>query len=151
MNQGIATALAAIGAAQVLKVPIKQMTTDEWDWSALFGTGGMPSSHSAGVTALATYVALKEGIRSVDFALAAVFGVIVMYDAMGIRRHAGETAVEVNELKEEVEKLAKEHPGVYHQKREKELKEMLGHLPSEVVGGSLLGIAIGTVSYLLTE
>jgi acid phosphatase family membrane protein YuiD len=151
MNQGIATALTAIGAAQALKVPIKQKITGEWDWSVLLQTGGMPSSHSAGVTALATYVAWKKGWRTVDFALSSIFGMIVMYDAMGIRRYAGETAMEVNDLKVEVEKLAKEHPGIYHKKREKELKEMLGHMPREVAAGSLLGLAVGTLSYWLVR
>jgi acid phosphatase family membrane protein YuiD len=151
MNQGIATALTAIGAAQALKVPIKQRITGEWDWSVLLQTGGMPSSHSAGVTALATYVAWKKGLRTVDFALSTIFGMIVMYDAMGVRRYAGETAMEVNDLKVEVEKLAKEHPGIYHKKREKELKEMLGHMPREVAAGSLLGLAVGTLSYWLVR
>lgn len=151
MNKGIEAALMAIGTAQLMKVSLKRCKEGVWDGAALLETGGMPSSHSAGVTALATYIALSKGVRTIDFALASIFGLIIMYDAMGIRRHAGETAVEVNDLKEEVEKLARKHRGGYHQKREKELKEVLGHLPGEVAVGCLLGIGVGSLSYLLTE
>lgn len=149
MNRGITTALASIGAAQALKLPIGYSKTKRWDWSSFLQTGGMPSSHSAGVASLATYIALKRGIPTVDFALSAVFGMIVMYDAMGIRRHTGEIAVEVNELDAQIERLSEQHPGIYHVKREKELKEQLGHLPIEVLGGSLLGIAMGAFSFWL--
>lgn len=149
MNRGLVTALVGLGLAQVLKIPIRYAQSGEWDWKKLVATGGMPSSHSASVTSLATYVALKKGVCSLDFAISAIFGLIVMYDAMGIRRHAGEIAVEVNELNAEMERLADQHPGVYHEKRDKELKEMLGHLPQEVVGGSILGLAVGATSYML--
>jgi acid phosphatase family membrane protein YuiD len=149
MNPGIITALSAIGAAQLMKVPIKRWRTGRWDKSALFQAGGMPSSHSAGVSALATYVGLKRGMRTVDLALAAIFGMIVMYDAAGVRRQAGEIAVEVNNLEEEVEKLVLHHSGEYHRAREKDLKEQIGHLPEEVLAGSLLGIAVGTAGYYL--
>jgi acid phosphatase family membrane protein YuiD len=148
MNRGLATAMTALGLAQALKVPIEYARKGKWNFAKLVETGGMPSSHSAAVSSLAAYVALKRGLCSVDFAISTIFGLIVMYDAMGIRRHAGEIAVEVNDLKVEVEQLADHHPGVYHEKKEKELKEMLGHLPEEVIGGCLLGIGLGTVSYI---
>lgn len=151
MNRALTAALLGIGTAQALKLPIHYTKTREWDWSQLIETGGMPSSHSAGVSALASYVALKRGFSAVDFALSAVFGAIVMYDAMGVRRHAGEIAIEVNELDEQVERLAQEHPGIYHVRRRKELEERIGHMPVEVLGGALLGVAIGTLSYLLEK
>ena len=73
--------------------------------------------------------AMKRGLSAIDFAVSSVFGAVVMYDAMGIRRSAGEIAVEVNDLDEQVERLAKQHPGLYHARRRKALKERLGHLP----------------------
>jgi acid phosphatase family membrane protein YuiD len=150
MNKAFTTAIAAMGAAQLIKMQLKRRETGVTDWLTLTQTGGMPSSHSAAVTSLATYVGFKKGWKSVPFALSSIFGMIVMYDAMGIRRHAGEIAMEVNQLEEEVEKLSNEHfPGDYHRKREKDLKELLGHMPAEVAGGALLGIGAGAVGYWL--
>jgi len=137
--------------AQALKLPIEYAREGKWRWSTLFRTGGMPSSHSAGVASLATYIALKKGVPAVDFAISTLFGLIVMYDAMGIRRHAGEMAVELNELDVKFEQLADQHPGVYHRRRDAELKEELGHMPLEVAAGALLGIGTGVLSYFLTE
>jgi hypothetical protein len=151
LNRGFTTALATIGIAQFLKLPIKKFRTGKWDVTNLLGTGGMPSSHSAAVTSLTTYIAMDKGVKSIDFALSTMFGLIVMYDAMGIRRHAGEIAMQVNKLDVEVEKLAGHHPGIYHQRRHKELKEMLGHQPEEVFGGAVLGTIIGTLSYLVQK
>ncbi|WP_274362394.1 divergent PAP2 family protein [Paenibacillus thermotolerans] len=149
MNRAVFTGLGSIALAQGLKVPIRFLQTGKWNWSALFQTGGMPSSHSAGVSALATYIALKKGVSAIDFAVSTIFGLIVMYDAMGIRRHAGEMAVELNELDAQMEKLADRHPGVYHARRAEALKEQLGHLPQEVAAGALLGAACGAASRLL--
>jgi uncharacterized protein len=145
MNRAIATALCSIGIAQVLKIPFEK-DKEKSMLQTIFSTGGMPSSHSAGVSSLATYVGIKKGFTSVDFALSTIFGLIVMYDAQGIRRHAGEIAIQVNDLDEELEKLAGEHPGVFHKRREKELKEMLGHQPEEVAGGAILGVLLGALS-----
>ncbi|WP_309119501.1 divergent PAP2 family protein [Paenibacillus sp.] len=147
MNRAIITGLSTIAATQALKLPLEYATNGTWNWKTLFRTGGMPSSHSAGVASLATYIALKKGVKAVDFAISSIFGLIVMYDAMGIRRHAGEMAVELNDLDERVEKLADQHPGLYHRERRAELKEELGHLPREVAVGAMLGIAAGILSY----
>ena len=73
MNKAIINAIGTIVLAQFLKIPIKKMTKGIWDWRMFFETGGMPSSHSAGVSALATYIALERGVKTIDFALAAVF------------------------------------------------------------------------------
>lgn len=147
MSRGITTALSAIGIAQLIKLPLRKIKTGKWEFSILKDTGGMPSSHSAGVSALTTYVGLKKGFHSVEFAVSTLFGLIVMYDAAGIRRHAGEIAIEVNELDKEVEKISGKEPGVYHERRRQELKERLGHQPSEVLAGSLLGVTVGVLSY----
>lgn len=149
MNRAIITALTTVGLAQAVKVPIRYSLTGEWDWSNLIKTGGMPSSHSAGVAALASYVGFKKGFNSIPFAIAGILSVIVMYDAMGIRRQAGNIATEVNDLQEAVVSLAERHPDVFHEKREKELEERLGHLPEEVLAGAILGICTGALSYAL--
>ncbi|MFD1039812.1 divergent PAP2 family protein [Virgibacillus byunsanensis] len=147
LNRSLLTALVGIGTAQFLKVPVKYMEHGTWDWKRLFGTGDMPSSHSSAVAALTTYVALKKGIPSIDFGVSSIFSLIVVYDAMGIRRQTGEIAMEVNVLNEQLEKFADTTPGYDHKKRKKKLEELLGHMPIEVVGGALLGVAIGAISY----
>jgi acid phosphatase family membrane protein YuiD len=141
------TGLISIALAQGLKLPLQFIQTGKWELSAVTETGGMPSSHSAGVASLAAYLALKKGTSAIDFAITTLFGLIVMYDAMGIRRSAGEMAVELNNLDVQVEQIAGQHPGVYHQKRKKALKEKLGHLPREVFTGALLGVVCGAISY----
>lgn len=151
MNKGILTALLTIGLAQFLKIPIKKIKTREWEWGTFFETGGMPSSHSAGVSSLATFIALKRGIPTIDFALSTVFGLIVMYDAQGIRRQSGELTIKVNELDEELERLAGQKDHHYHDKKEKKLKERLGHQPEEVLGGALFGMITGTIAHFLTK
>ena len=133
MNKGIITALSAIGLAQGLKVFTHKKITGEWDLKQAFTTGGMPSSHSAGVAALASYVAANRGTRHTETALAVVFGAIVMYDAQGIRRHTGEIAQLVNDLEENVVALSGNFPSFEVVKREEELKELLGHQPVEVL------------------
>jgi acid phosphatase family membrane protein YuiD len=144
-NRGLITAVAAVGAAQLLKLPLHYAKTGRWEMRKLIGSGGMPSSHSSGVSALAAYTAIKYGIKTPEFAISALFGVIVMYDAMNIRRHAGKIAMQVNDLDVDVEKLAGKHPGIYHTRRRDRLKESLGHEPREVAAGSLLGVLLGLV------
>lgn len=151
MNKPIFTALTAIGAAQLLKVPIKKAKTGKWDWRTIVETGGMPSSHSAGVASLATYIALDRGIPTIDFALSTVFGMIVMYDAQGIRRQTGELTIKVNDLDEQLERAVGQEDHHYHDRKEEKLKEMLGHQPEEVVGGAILGVFIGALGYILTK
>ncbi|MFC4322738.1 divergent PAP2 family protein [Litchfieldia salsa] len=151
MNKAVYTALVTIGLAQFVKIPIKKVKTGQWDWGTFVETGGMPSSHSAGVSSLATYVALKRGVPTIDFALSTVFGLIVMYDAQGIRRQAGEITLKVNELDEQVERLKGKDDDHFHDRKEKNLKEMLGHQPEEVIGGALFGMATGALGYFLTK
>ncbi|WP_078409576.1 divergent PAP2 family protein [Priestia abyssalis] len=151
MNKGVAISVTSIGLAQLLKIPIKKYQTGKWDWKMAVASGGMPSSHSAGVTSLATYVALRKGISSIDFALASVFGLIVMYDAQGIRRQTGEITLRVNTLDEEIERLAGEPDRQLIDLKNARLREMLGHQPEEVIGGALLGIVMGAFGYFLGE
>ncbi|WP_088007444.1 divergent PAP2 family protein [Indiicoccus explosivorum] len=146
MNRGIITAFSAIGLAQGLKILTHKNLTGEWDWRQAFTTGGMPSSHSAGVSALASYVASHRGARHTETALAVVFGVIVMYDAQGIRRHTGEIAQLVNDLEDSFVSISADFPSLEYVQREEELKELLGHQPIEVLGGGLIGLLLGLVS-----
>lgn len=152
MNRGITTALLSIGLAQFLKIPIKKVLTGKWDWAVFFETGGMPSSHSAGVSSLATFIALKRGISTIDFALSTIFGLIVMYDAQGVRRQTGELSIRVNDLYEDLDRLEKQQKRAeFHEEKEEKVKEVLGHQPEEVLGGAFLGVATGTLSYLLSK
>lgn len=151
MNRGISIALTSIGIAQALKIPLHYMKKKEWKPEQFLATGGMPSSHSAGVSSLATYIALKKGGSTIDFALSVVFGLIVMYDAQGIRRQTGELTLKVNDLDELVDKIKEDDPVKYEEKVPDPLKEVLGHKPGEVIGGALLGAAIGTAGYRLSK
>lgn len=148
VNRALQASLFSVVSAQLLKIPMEYVQTGKWNVKTMFTPGGMPSSHSAAVSSLASYIGLKKGFRSIEFSLAAILGLIVMYDASGVRRHAGETAIVVNDLEESIEKLAENHPEIGdYRKREKELKERLGHLPSEVIAGAAYGVAIGALSY----
>lgn len=143
MNRGIITALSAIGLAQGLKIITHKKLTGKWDLKQAFTTGGMPSSHSAGVAALASYVAANKGTRHTETAIAVVFGAIVMYDAQGIRRHTGEIAQLVNDLEDKVVTLSGNFPSSEFVEREKELNELLGHQPVEVAAGAIFGTLFG--------
>ncbi|WP_071395531.1 divergent PAP2 family protein [Bacillus tuaregi] len=152
MNKGVYIALLSIGLAQGLKIPIHFAKTGKWDPNLFFQTGGMPSSHSAGVASLTTFIALKRGLPTIDFALSMIYGLIVMYDAQGIRRQTGELTLKVNDLDDLLEKAHKDETTVeFEEKTPQKLKEMLGHQPEEVVGGAILGIITGTIGHLLTK
>jgi len=111
----------------------------------LTSTGGMPSSHSAAVTALSTGVALETGLNSAIFAVSAVFAIITMFDATGVRRQAGEQAIVLNRLVSDFNRFVEEAK-VWQKKAEqekrRELKELLGHKPIEVFFGGLTGILL---------
>ncbi|NQD64555.1 divergent PAP2 family protein [Bacillus haikouensis] len=151
MNKGILTALLSIVLAQGFKIPLHYMKKKEWKPELFFQTGGMPSSHSAGVASLTTFIALKKGVKTVDFALSFVFGLIVMYDAQGIRRQTGELTLKVNSLDELVRKAHQEESVEFEEKKPKLLKEMLGHQPQEVVGGAVLGLLMGALGFLISK
>lgn len=151
MNKGVYIALLSIGLAQGLKIPIHYVKKGELRPDLFFQTGGIPSSHSAGVSSLTTFIALKRGVPTVDFALSLVYGLIVMYDAQGIRRQTGELTLKVNSLGELVDKIHKDETVKFEEEGPKKLKEMLGHQPAEVLGGAILGVLTGTLGYLLTK
>ncbi|WP_026581141.1 divergent PAP2 family protein [Bacillus sp. J33] len=151
MNKGVYIALLSIGLAQGLKIPIHYVKKGELRPDLFFQTGGMPSSHSAGVSSLTTFIALKRGVPTFDFALSLIYGLIVMYDAQGIRRQTGELTLKVNSLGELVDKIHKDETVKFEEEGPKKLKEMLGHQPAEVLGGALLGVLTGTIGFLLTK
>jgi uncharacterized protein len=151
MNKGVYLALSSIALAQGLKIPIHYYKKKEWRPDLFFQTGGMPSSHSAGVSTLTTYIALQRGLPTFDFALSLVYGLIVMYDAQGIRRQTGELTLKVNSMHDLIEKVDKEESVEFEQEAPKKLKEMLGHQPEEVIGGAILGAIVGVVGHLCTK
>ncbi len=144
-------------SAQLLKTIIHVITTKKFSAERIFGAGGMPSSHSATVCALAITASRIYGITSSEFALSMVLALVVMYDACGVRRAAGLHAREINRMRKILDKLddetierldeeidieldSGENDGVT-----KDLKEFLGHTPFQVLCGALLGIIIGMV------
>ncbi len=142
-NQLLWTAIAASTSAQVIKVLLILVFERKWQPLRVLETGGMPSSHTASVAALSTACGLEFGFDSPFFALSAIFGMIVMYDATGIRRASGMQAELLNDLVAELRQLLTEGFAP------KPLKELLGHTYLEVFVGLLLGILVATLSYAL--
>ncbi|SET34004.1 hypothetical protein SAMN05216389_10959 [Oceanobacillus limi] len=152
LNFPLWAAFSGIILAQAIKVPITLIATKEFKPSLAFSTGGMPSSHSAAVTALSTAIGITEGVASSMFAISCIFSVIIMFDASGVRRHAGEQAVVLNKLHKDflyfVEEAKDWNKKEEYEKRE-ELKELLGHQPIEVFFGGIFGIIIAFLLYPL--
>lgn len=117
---------------KILTVAIKKKT---FKWTILFATGGMPSSHSSTVVAMATSVGLIDGFGSTTYAMAVCFATVVMFDAAGLRRNASKQAMVLNRM---IKELLSPDSNV----RTVKLKEFLGHTPTEVLVGALLGIAV---------
>ncbi len=134
-NPFLITAVSSWAIAQVLKVIINAFITKKFSLERLFGDGGMPSGHSATVSSLAVFTALRCGCGSFEFAVAAVMAIIVCHDAMGVRLETGKQAVVLNEIIKHFEDLAKQDLFSVT------LKEFVGHTPSQVCVGILLGIA----------
>ncbi len=133
-NKILWIAIFAWFVAQLIKVLIALGKEKRIRPSLFLGTGGMPSSHTSFVTAMTTSIGFVEGFNSSIFAVSAILSLIVMSDAAGIRRAAGEQAKVINKIAD-----ALEHEGDLF---DKELKELLGHTPVEVFGGLVLGITV---------
>lgn len=136
-NYILMVAIASWFVAQIIKIVIDVVINKKFHPERLIGAGGMPSSHSALVTSMTCAVGNRMGIGSGAFAIALTLSVIVMYDAMGVRRAAGEQAKIINKLTEEHRRDKKEELEI-----DRALKEYLGHTPLEVLSGALLGIAV---------
>ena len=132
-NEVLMAAILAWALAQFFKIISWAFVSRELNFKRLVEPGGMPSSHSAFVTSLCTGIGIHEGFDSTMFALAAVFAVIVMYDASGVRRAAGKQARVLNSIIEDLNRKEL-HP--------ERLRELLGHTPFEVLVGAALGILV---------
>ncbi len=120
---------------QTYKVIYDLITTKEINFKRILGAGGMPSSHSAVVTSLATMIGKSEGVNSPIFGIALIFAFVVMYDAAGVRRAAGKQAKILNKIVNT--------PGLTKEQVSEKLIETLGHTPIQVFVGALIGIIVG--------
>jgi hypothetical protein len=134
-NHTLEAALLAWLIAQITKVVLVLWEEKRWDLTRMIGSGGMPSSHSALIVAMAISVGKYEGLGSTAFAIAASIAMVVMYDAANVRREAGRQAELLNRI---VLDIYRDN----HLDQEK-LKELLGHTPVEVAAGALLGVLVG--------
>jgi len=133
-NRVLIAAVAAWLIGQFLKFPLEYILNRRWNWGIMFSSGGLPSSHSALVTAVTLSIGFQDGFDTSIFALAVAIAMIVIYDAAGVRRQAGIHAERINEImKNFIEN--RRFP-------EEDLKEMLGHTKFEVIAGVLLGVLI---------
>ena len=142
-NKVLIAGMSAWALAQIIKVPLYYLQTRRWNWALLFTTGGMPSSHSSLMTSTTLAIGLYYGFDSPIFALGVVLTMIVTYDAAGVRQQAGIHAQRINVIFGE---LLHGHPV-----SERDLREVLGHTPLEVIGGILLGLAVATAQWLLWQ
>ncbi len=129
--------IVAWALAQVAKVTLTSVRQRRLNLRVLAETGGMPSSHSAIVAGLTTAVGKYSGVGSAAFAIALIFTFVVMYDAAGLRRAAGRQAEVLNRLVEDLVHMR----GV----QEARLRELLGHTPTEVLVGALIGFVVGLI------
>ena len=141
-NRILLTAIAAWACSQVLKTIIFIIVNKKFDPERLMGDGGMPSSHSATVTAMAVATGITCGFDSAVFAIAAVLAIIVMHDAMGVRLETGKQAKVINDMVEAFEALSGQDITM------DTLKELVGHTPLQVLAGMVLGLLIGLTALL---
>lgn len=125
--------------AQIIKVIAGVVREKRFNFKWFIGTGGMPSSHVAGVTALATSVGLYEGVSTALFAVTTMFTIVVIFDAQGVRRATGKQAEILNTIMDDI----------YWKKRiqEDKLKELIGHTPIQVLAGIFIGLVVAFVLY----
>lgn len=142
-NKIFMTAALSWFVAQVIKTIIHLIISKEFVMERMVGSGGMPSSHSSTVCALATAIYIESGSASIEFAIAAIFAIVVMYDARGVRRETGIQAKLLNDIIKIFEDMGRKEVSAYDK-----LKEFVGHTPLQVVMGALLGILIAILMYL---
>ncbi len=140
-NRILICALAGWTIAQILKTLIHLLFTKKFVAERLVGSGGMPSSHSATVCALATATCFEYGAAGHEFALALVLAIIVMYDAIGVRRETGIQARVLNEMLKVFSDMGSD------MSPQDKLKEFIGHTPLQVLMGAILGISIAIAFY----
>ena len=133
---GVSTLLGWI-LGQLIKVPVEYLRHKRWNWTLLLSAGGMPSSHSALMTAVTTSIGLNAGWGSPIFALALAVTAIIVYDATGVRRQAGFHAERINQIVRELFQLKK-----LEEEEVSYLREIIGHTPGEAIAGVFFGIVI---------
>ncbi|RJO61234.1 MAG: divergent PAP2 family protein [Dehalococcoidia bacterium] len=138
VNETLLIATTSWLVAQLLKVVGGLIREKRLDMSFFIRSGGMPSSHTALVTSLATSVGILLGFNSVEFAISTVFASIVMYDAAGVRRSVGQQSIILNRILRE---LRERRP----KDMEHDVRELIGHTPFQVFSGAILGIGIAVV------
>lgn len=141
----ISAALLANIMAQVLKPLFLYFRTRNFDVTQTIASGGFPSSHSSTVVALSVSIGLQQGFESPFFAIAVVFSIIVIYDAVNVRYYAGKNIQLTKQLisdLEDMSKLSFSDP-IYHEK----IKSVLGHKFIEAIGGVILGICVAAILY----
>lgn len=142
-NPFLIAPLASWAMAQIIKTLVDAIVNRKLDWVRLWGDGGMPSAHSATVSALCVSALLVYGIGSFQFALSFIFAIVVCRDAVGVRREAGKQAVLLQEMMKMVEDFTNEDlPDV-------KLKKLVGHTPLQVIAGILLGSAVAVALYFV--
>ncbi len=136
-NHVLMVTLAGWAFAQTIKVGLGVLRTHRFDFRWFIGTGGMPSAHASGSSAMATIIGFDYGFQTPLFALAAVFALVTMFDAQGVRRSTGKQAGILNRILDDIYWRGKIE--------EEQLKELIGHTPIEVFMGSLIGIFLAIV------
>lgn len=144
-NQVLVAPLCAWAVAQLLKVFITLVKEKRLDLRYLVISGGMPSAHSALVSALATSAAIVQGLGSVAFGITAILALVVMYDAAGIRQSVGLQSVVLNRI---VQELRSRRPMA---ELERDLREFIGHTPFQVIAGAALGIVVAWLWIIITN
>ncbi len=140
-NRILITVFTAWLTAQMIKTAIYSVLYKRFEKERLFGSGGMPSSHTASVISLAVAVAFREGIASSLFAACAVLAMVVIYDAMGVRRETGRQGEMINRILSEF--LLQGKPI-----SEENMKTLVGHTPLEVLGGVIVGVVVALLFML---
>ena len=140
-NRPLVCAFWAWVLAQFLKFLLYSFIEKKVNWRRLWGSGGMPSSHTSFTLALAMSVGLTEGFQTTAFAIAFALMGIVVYDAMGVRYETGKQGAVINQILNEL--FVEGKPLT-----DERLKELVGHSPIEVLGGALVGIIIILIFYM---
>ncbi len=133
-NKVLIIPIAAWAIAQLIKVFVTLAEEKRLDLWFLLRSGGMPSSHTALVCALATAVAITDGLNSITFAITAILAMVVMYDAAGVRQAVSQQSIILNRI---VKELLEKRPRA---EVERDLREFIGHTPFQVIAGAILGI-----------
>ena len=143
-NKVLVIPLGAWAIAQLIKTLVALLQGKGMDFRYLVSSGGMPSAHSAVVTALATAVGMIQGFGSAAFGIAVILAVVVMYDAAGVRPWVGKQSVVLNRM---VQEIRLRRPVA---ELERDLREFIGHTQFQVIIGALLGIGIAWLWFTIS-